>query len=44
MARTACTVEHPGLATVLKIAFMQVWEKGLTFDEAAAQAAARAAA
>jgi sugar-specific transcriptional regulator TrmB len=43
-ALTMLVVEHPALATVLKIAFMHVWEKGLTFDEASAQAAARAAA
>jgi hypothetical protein len=27
-------VEHPQLAKVLKIAFLAVWEQGLTFDEA----------
>jgi hypothetical protein len=36
-------VEHPALAKILRIAFMKVWEEGLTFDEAAAQAAVVAA-
>ena len=31
---TIMVVEHPSLAKVLKIAFMAVWEQGLTFDEA----------
>jgi HTH-type transcriptional regulator, sugar sensing transcriptional regulator len=43
-ALTMLVVEHPALATVLKIAFMQVWREGLDFDEAAAQAASKAAA
>lgn len=34
---TMLVVEHPALAKVLKIAFMQVWGEGLTFDEAAAR-------
>jgi sugar-specific transcriptional regulator TrmB len=41
---TMLVVEHPALAKVLRIAFMQVWESGLTFDEAAARAQAQAAA
>jgi HTH-type transcriptional regulator, sugar sensing transcriptional regulator len=40
---TMLVVEHPALAKVLRIAFMYVWENGLTFDEAAAQAAVAAA-
>ena len=31
---TIMVVEHPSLASVLKIAFNAVWEQGLTFDEA----------
>ena len=31
---TMMVVEHPQLATLLKIAFRAVWDKGLTFDEA----------
>jgi hypothetical protein len=42
-ALTMLVVEHPALATVLKIAFMHVWGEGLTFDEAAAHVAAKAA-
>ena len=41
---TMLVVEHPALAQVLKVAFMQVWETGMDFDEAAAHAAAKAAA
>jgi HTH-type transcriptional regulator, sugar sensing transcriptional regulator len=41
---TMLVVEHPALAQVLKVAFMQVWETGMDFDEAAAHAAAQAAA
>jgi sugar-specific transcriptional regulator TrmB len=41
---TMLVVEHPSLAKILRIAFMHVWDDGLTFDEAAAQAAAQAAA
>jgi sugar-specific transcriptional regulator TrmB len=37
---TMMVVEHPSLAKVLKIAFNAVWDQGLTFDEAAAEAAA----
>lgn len=40
---TMLVVEHPALAIVLKIAFMKVWEDGLTFDEAAARAEVAAA-
>jgi sugar-specific transcriptional regulator TrmB len=43
-ALTMLVVEHPALAKVLRIAFMQVWREGMTFDEAAAQAASPAAA
>ncbi len=31
---TMVVVEHPQLAQVLKIAFLTVWDSGLTFDEA----------
>ncbi len=31
---TMVVVEHPSLATTLKIAFTTLWEQGLTFDEA----------
>jgi len=31
---TIVVVEHPSLAHVLKLAFLAVWEQGLTFDEA----------
>jgi HTH-type transcriptional regulator, sugar sensing transcriptional regulator len=31
---TIMVVEHPELASVLKIAFEAVWERGLTFDQA----------
>jgi HTH-type transcriptional regulator, sugar sensing transcriptional regulator len=41
---TMLVVEHPALAHVLKVAFMQVWGTGMDFDEAAAHAAAKAAA
>jgi HTH-type transcriptional regulator, sugar sensing transcriptional regulator len=41
---TMLVVEHPALAHVLKIAFMQVWGDGMDYDEAAAHAAAEAAA
>lgn len=41
---TMLVVEHPALAKILKIAFMQVWENGLTFDEATKRADAQAAA
>jgi sugar-specific transcriptional regulator TrmB len=34
-ALTIVVVEHPSLAQVLKIAFDTVWERGLTFEEAA---------
>ena len=43
-ALTMLVVEHPALAQVLKVAFMQVWETGMDFDEAAAHVAAQAAA
>lgn len=43
-ALTMLVVEHPALAQVLKIAFMQVWGTGMDFDEAAAHVAAQAAA
>jgi len=43
-ALTMLVVEHPALAKVLKIAFMHVWGEGMTFDEAAAHVASRAAA
>jgi HTH-type transcriptional regulator, sugar sensing transcriptional regulator len=43
-ALTMLVVEHPALAKVLKVAFMQVWREGLDFDAAAAHAAAEAAA
>jgi len=33
-ALTIVVVEHPSLAQVLKIAFMTVWENGMTFDQA----------
>ncbi|HXG75991.1 MAG TPA: helix-turn-helix domain-containing protein [Gaiellaceae bacterium] len=33
-ALTMLVVEHPSLASVLKIAFMHVWESGLAFEEA----------
>jgi HTH-type transcriptional regulator, sugar sensing transcriptional regulator len=38
---TMMVVEHPQLAQVLRIAFMAVWESGLTFDEASERRAAR---
>ncbi|HXG75482.1 MAG TPA: helix-turn-helix domain-containing protein [Gaiellaceae bacterium] len=41
---TMLVVEHPSLAKVLKIAFMHVWEEGMTFEEAEAVALERAAA
>jgi len=31
---TLVVIEHPALASVLKIAFDAVWDRGLTFDEA----------
>ncbi len=31
---TMLVVEHPSLAKILKIAFMRVWEQGLTFERA----------
>ena len=31
---TIMVVEHPSLASILKIAFNTVWEQGLTFDQA----------
>jgi hypothetical protein len=31
---TIMVVEHPQLASILKIAFDAVWEQGLTFDQA----------
>jgi hypothetical protein len=31
---TIMVVEHPQLASILKIAFDTVWEQGLSFDEA----------
>lgn len=40
---TMLVVEHPALAKVLKIAFMQVWRNGMTFDEASVHVAAKAA-
>jgi sugar-specific transcriptional regulator TrmB len=43
-ALTMLVVEHPALAKVLKVAFMQVWSEGMDFDEAAAHVAAKAAA
>jgi HTH-type transcriptional regulator, sugar sensing transcriptional regulator len=43
-ALTMLVVEHPALATVLKVAFMQVWREGMDFEQAAAHAAAEAAA
>lgn len=33
-ALTIVIVEHPSLASILKIAFTTVWESGLTFDQA----------
>jgi HTH-type transcriptional regulator, sugar sensing transcriptional regulator len=33
---TLMVVEHPALASILKIAFTTVWEQGLTFEEAQA--------
>ncbi|MDQ3379878.1 MAG: TrmB family transcriptional regulator [Actinomycetota bacterium] len=41
-ALTMLVVEHPALAKILRVAFMKVWEEGLTFD-GAAQAAVAAA-
>jgi hypothetical protein len=38
---TIMVVEHPSLASVLKIAFDAVWEQGLTFDEAHEQLVGR---
>jgi len=38
---TIMVVEHPSLASVLKIAFNAVWEQGVTFDEAYAELASR---
>lgn len=38
---TIMVVEHPSLASVLKIAFNAVWERGLTFDEAYEQLVAQ---
>ena len=35
---TMMVVEHPSLATVLKVAFNAYWERGMTFDEAAKRA------
>jgi HTH-type transcriptional regulator, sugar sensing transcriptional regulator len=43
-ALTMLVVEHPALAKVLKVAFMQVWREGMDFDEANAHAASKAAA
>jgi HTH-type transcriptional regulator, sugar sensing transcriptional regulator len=43
-ALTMLVVEHPALAQILKIAFMQVWSQGMDFDEAEAHVAAKAAA
>jgi HTH-type transcriptional regulator, sugar sensing transcriptional regulator len=37
---TMMVVEHPSLATLLKMAFNGYWDRGLTFDEAQRQAAA----
>jgi hypothetical protein len=34
---TIMVVEHPQLASVLKIAFDTVWQNGLTFDQACAR-------
>ena len=34
---TIVVVEHPQLASVLKIAFDAVWQRGLTFEDAAAR-------
>jgi len=31
---TLAVVEHPALAQILKIAFMDVWESGMTFEQA----------
>ncbi len=39
---TMVVVEHPSLAHVLKIAFLAVWEQGLTFDEALQRFGSRA--
>jgi len=35
--QTMLVVDHPSLACVLKIAFTALWDRGLTFDEAAAE-------
>jgi HTH-type transcriptional regulator, sugar sensing transcriptional regulator len=43
-ALTMLVVEHPALAQVLKVAFMQVWREGMDFAEAAAHAGVEAAA
>lgn len=37
---TMMVVEHPSLATLLKMAFNAYWDKGTTFDEASRQAEA----
>ena len=36
-ALTIVVVEHPSLAQVLKVAFNAIWDRGLTFEEAAEQ-------
>jgi sugar-specific transcriptional regulator TrmB len=38
---TIMVVDHPSLASILKIAFNAVWEQGLTFDEAYEQLVVR---
>jgi hypothetical protein len=38
---TMIVVEHPALATLLKIAFDTMWDQGLTFDEVVASQAER---
>jgi HTH-type transcriptional regulator, sugar sensing transcriptional regulator len=40
---TMMVVEHPSLATLLKMAFNAYWERGLTFDEASRRLAPSAA-
>jgi hypothetical protein len=37
---TIMVVDHPSLATVLRIAFNAYWAQGMTFDEASSQVAA----
>ena len=40
---TMMVVDHPALASTLKVSFDSFWEQGLTFDEAAELTAPRRA-